>query len=101
MLRSVALATTLAYVQAYKAEEKEAEEPTVESDAPRPYRVPTYEVAYEDNRPDLTPIIVGFLIVIGLFLLFPTFVSIRSVRRKREEGTLVFLGQDLGHDPMS
>lgn len=33
--------------------------------------------------PDLTPIIIGVLALVGLSLLFPTFVSISSVRRKR------------------
>ena len=47
---------------------------------------PSYGVSYqeEENFPDLTPIIIGILILIGLSLLFPTFVSLTSVRRKRD-----------------
>ena len=38
--------------------------------------------------PDLTPIIIGILVLTGLSLLFPTYVTLTSVRRKREvEGT--------------
>merc|ERR1712228_769868 len=43
-----------------------------------------YGVAAEpEELPDLTPIIVGILVLTGLSLLFPTFVSLTSVRRKR------------------
>merc|ERR1712072_393460 len=43
-----------------------------------------YGVAAEpEELPDLTPIIVGILVLTGLSLLFPTFVSLSSVRRKR------------------
>jgi hypothetical protein len=43
-------------------------------------------VGYEEDvgLPDLTPIIVGILVLTGLSLLFPTFVSLSSVRRKRD-----------------
>merc|ERR1739844_850048 len=44
------------------------------------YGVPSYE---EEPLPDLTPIIVGILVLTGLSLLFPTFVSLTTVRRKR------------------
>merc|ERR1739844_822444 len=44
------------------------------------YGVPSYE---EEPLPDLTPIIVGILVLTGLSLLFPTFVSLSTVRRKR------------------
>merc|ERR1712110_1304452 len=44
------------------------------------YGVPSYE---EEPLPDLTPIIVGILVLTGLSLLFPTFVSLATVRRKR------------------
>merc|ERR1711936_518344 len=37
------------------------------------YGVPSYE---EEPLPDLTPIIVGILVLTGLSLLFPTFVSL-------------------------
>merc|ERR1739845_197201 len=42
---------------------------------------PTYG-ADEAALPDLTPIIIGILALIGLSLLFPTFVSV-SARKKR------------------
>lgn len=41
---------------------------------------------YEPALPDLTPIIVGILVLTGLSLLFPTYVSLTTVRRKREAG---------------
>merc|ERR1711963_345383 len=48
----------------------------------------SYGVSYggyeEETLPDLTPIIVGILVLTGLSLLFPTFVSLTSVRRKRD-----------------
>ena len=40
----------------------------------------------EPALPDLTPIIVALLVLTGLSLLFPTYVSLASVRRKRETG---------------
>ena len=43
---------------------------------------PTYG-AEEAALPDLTPIIIGILALIGLSLLFPTFVSV-SARKKRD-----------------
>ena len=45
----------------------------------------SYGVSYQEEEalPDLTPIIVGILVLTGLSLLFPTFVSLSSVRRKR------------------
>lgn len=35
---------------------------------------------------DLTTIIIPLLALLGLFLLFPTYVTLTSVRRKREAG---------------
>ena len=63
----------------------------------------SYGVSYggyeEETLPDLTPIIVGILVLTGLSLLFPTFVSLTTVRRKRhaEDGKLLILPQ---HGPM-
>ena len=57
--------------------------------APKPlYRAPSYGSVYpeEETLPDLTPRIIGILIVTGLSILFPSFVSLTSVRRKREVG---------------
>merc|ERR1712060_314688 len=51
------------------------EEPAASYGAPAP--------TYEEPLPDLTPIIVGILVLTGLSLLFPTFVSLATVRRKR------------------
>jgi len=47
---------------------------------------PSYGVAYEEESrfPDITFIIVGILIITGLALLFPTYVSLSSVRKKRD-----------------
>ena len=63
----------------------------------------SYGVSYggyeEETLPDLTPIIVGILVLTGLSLLFPTFVSLTTVRRKRhaEDGKLLIMPQ---HGPM-
>merc|ERR1711894_438368 len=63
----------------------------------------SYGVSYggyeEETLPDLTPIIVGILVLTGLSLLFPTFVSLTTVRRKRhaEDGKLLIMPQ---HVPM-
>jgi hypothetical protein len=43
---------------------------------------PAYGAGEEAALPDLTPIIIGILALLGLSLLFPTFVSV-SVGRKR------------------
>merc|ERR1712038_2142924 len=39
--------------------------------------------AEEAALPDLTPIIIGILALVGLSLLFPTFVSVSSRKKKR------------------
>ncbi len=54
------------------------------------YGATSYGGYEEEPLPDLTPIIVGILVLTGLSLLFPTFVSLSSVRRKRhaEDGKL-------------
>jgi hypothetical protein len=70
----------------YGAPAPSYEEPAPAYGAPAPsYGAP---VAYEEEQPgffpDVTFIIVGILIVIGLSLLFPTYVSLTTVRRKRD-----------------
>merc|ERR1739838_683023 len=107
MLRTAAIAALgLASASAYKLAEETLlkrdgapapayEEPAASYGAPAPsygapetgygppaetYGVPSYE---EEPLPDLTPIIVGILVLTGLSLLFPTFVSLSTVRRKR------------------
>merc|ERR1711971_911900 len=48
------------------------------------YGAPAPSYGYEEEPlPDLTPIIVGILVLTGLSLLFPPFVSLATVRRKR------------------
>jgi hypothetical protein len=68
------------------------EEPAASYGAPAPtyeepasgYGAPAPSYGYEEEPlPDLTPIIVGILVLTGLSLLFPTFVSLATVRRKR------------------
>merc|ERR1712008_576360 len=61
------------------------EEPAASYGAPAPtYEEPAPRYGYEEEPlPDLTPIIVGILVLTGLSLLFPTFVSLATVRRKR------------------
>merc|ERR1712021_220844 len=107
MLRTAAIAALgLASATAYKLAEETLlkrdgapapayEDPAASYGAPAPsygapetgygppaetYGVPSYE---EEPLPDLTPIIVGILVLTGLSLLFPTFVSLSTVRRKR------------------
>lgn len=70
----------------YGAPAPSYEEPAPSYGAPAPsYGAP---VAYEEEQPgffpDVTFIIVGILIVVGLSLLFPTYVSLTTVRRKRD-----------------
>ena len=74
----------------YGAPPASYEPPAAEYGAPATtYEQPadSYGVSYggyeEETLPDLTPIIVGILVLTGLSLLFPTFVSLTSVRRKR------------------
>jgi len=54
--------------------------------APAPaYGAPSYAPYEEESKfPDITFIIVGILIVTGLALLFPTYVSLSTVRRRRD-----------------
>jgi len=61
----------------YGAPEPSYEEPVQEYAA-----APSYGAA-EAAVPDLTPIIIGILVLTGLSLLFPTYVTLTSVRRKR------------------
>jgi len=74
----------------YSAPEPSYGAPAPEYGAPAAtYDAPadSYGVSYggyeEETLPDLTPIIVGILVLTGLSLLFPTFVSLTTVRRKR------------------
>lgn len=66
--------------------------PAASYDAPVSYEAPAtgYDApAYEAAAPasvDLTVILLPVLALIGLFLLFPTYVSLSTVRRKRETG---------------
>jgi len=63
----------------YGAPEPSYEEPVQEYAA----SAPSYG-AVEAGTPDLTPIIIGILVLTGLSLLFPTYVTLTAVRRKRE-----------------
>ena len=64
-----------------------APEPSYEEPAQEYAAAPSYGAA-EAAVPDLTPIIIGILVLTGLSLLFPTYVTLTSVRRKRSaEGT--------------
>ena len=50
------------------------------------YGEPSYEPSYEtpyNPLPDITPIIVGILALLGLSMLFPNNIRINNVRRKR------------------
>ena len=62
------------------------------------YGVPSYE---EEPLPDLTPIIVGILVLTGLSLLFPTFVSLTDVRKKRHADDGKKLEKKKGFEPPS
>merc|ERR1719220_2263280 len=79
-----------AHDPSYSAPEPSYGAPAPEYGAPAAtYDAPadSYGVSYggyeEETLPDLTPIIVGILVLTGLSLLFPTFVSLTTVRRKR------------------
>merc|ERR1711976_49014 len=103
MLRKTAIAgLCVASATAFKLDEQQLQkrdgahahdhsEPAASYGAPETgYGAPSdsYGVSYggyeEETLPDLTPIIVGILVLTGLSLLFPTFVSLTSVRRKRD-----------------
>merc|ERR1711963_638891 len=103
MLRKIAIAgLCVASATAFKLDEQQLQkrdgahahdhaEPASSYGAPETgYGAPSdsYGVSYggyeEETLPDLTPIIVGILVLTGLSLLFPTFVSLTSVRRKRD-----------------
>ena len=65
---------------AYEAPAPEYSAPAPSYTAPA-YDAPTYE---EDAGLDLTSIIIPLLALVGLSLLFPTYVSLTSVRRRRD-----------------
>lgn len=77
----------------YSAPATSYEEPAASYGAPAPQygapsdsygtSQPSYGGYEEEALPDLTPIIIGILVLTGLSLLFPTFVSLSTVRRKR------------------
>jgi len=74
-----------------------APEPSYEEPAQEYAAAPSYGAA-EAAVPDLTPIIIGILVLTGLSLLFPTYVTLTSVRRKRSaEGTQ---GKSMGDSPL-
>lgn len=94
MFRSVAVCGVVLALaslgQAYKTARDDgygAPEPAYEEPAQEYAAAPTYG-ATAPATPDLTPIIIGILVLTGLSLLFPTYVTLTSVRRKREaQGT--------------
>ena len=51
------------------------------------YAEPASEyVAYQpsaEGAPDLTPILIGILVITGLALLFPSYVTLTAIRRRR------------------
>lgn len=55
------------------------------------YNEPSYGASYETPFPDITPIIIGILALLGLSLLFPNNVRIDNVRKKRSaaEGKMI------------
>ena len=86
MFRNVAVCLALASMaSAYKTDRDDGygapeayEEPAQEYGA----AAPSYG-ATAPATPDLTPIIIGILVLTGLSLLFPTYVTLTSVRRRR------------------
>ena len=44
---------------------------------------------------DLTTLLIPILALVGLFLLFPTYVTLTSVRRKREAGEETDMASDI------
>ena len=77
-LASVASAYKTDRDDGYGAPEVGYEEPAQEYGA----AAPSYG-ATAPATPDLTPIIIGILVLTGLSLLFPTYVTLTSVRRRR------------------
>merc|ERR1711892_1205999 len=83
MFRKVAVCGAIALAGAANAyaTNRDSSAPASGYGAPAPsYGAP--EPSYEE--PDLTPIIIGILVLTGLSLLFPTYVTLTAVRRKRE-----------------
>merc|ERR1712004_57999 len=77
----------------YGPPEPSYEAPTDSYGAPAPsYSAPSYEpyeVYEEEPLPDLTPIVVAILTLIGLSLLFPTFVQLEDVGRKKRSAEII------------
>merc|ERR1712039_1114406 len=68
----------------YGAPEPVYEEPETGYGPPHAaYGAPSYAA---ETGLDLTTLIIPLLALVGLFLLFPTYVTLTSVRRKREAG---------------
>ena len=44
---------------------------------------PSYGYEATETSPDITPVLIGVLILTGLALLFPSYVNLTTVRRKR------------------
>jgi len=78
----------------YGPPEPSYEAPADSYGAPAPsYSAPSYEpyeVYEEEPLPDLTPIVVAILTLIGLSLLFPTFVQLEDVQgRKKRSAEII------------
>jgi len=67
---------------AYSAPEPAYGAPEPSYEEPAGYAAPSY-AAVEEGVPDLTPIIIGILVLTGLSLLFPTYVTLTGVRKRR------------------
>merc|ERR1711976_650549 len=70
------------------------EAPAESYGAPAPsYSAPSYEpyeVYEEEPLPDLTPIVVAILTLIGLSLLFPTFVQLEDVQGRKKRSAEIY-----------
>jgi len=99
MLRYVVAALLVVVSQArpddgYHAPEESYAAPAEAYGAPEvSYSAPSY--AAPAGGLDLTTLLIPILALVGLFLLFPTYVTLTSVRRKREAGEETDMASDI------
>ena len=84
MFRNVAVCGCLALASMASAYKTDRDDGYGAPEAVYEEPVQEYGASYTaPASPDLTPIIIGILVLTGLSLLFPTYVTLTSVRRRR------------------
>ena len=84
MFRNVAVCGCLALASMASAYKTDRDDGYGAPEAAYEEPVQEYGASYTaPASPDLTPIIIGILVLTGLSLLFPTYVTLTSVRRRR------------------